>query len=139
LSGKKISLVLELCGGGLSRNRLTGRERQGHRNLRSYARRSMFGKREKNFQLISTLFCEAKRGFVENCSFEVITLSRVEISQFFTRCSFLKNICRTCANMLVLVLRFLWPGLAKTGKASAATTKSSTIAGRQAKVKGFSR
>jgi hypothetical protein len=30
-----------------------------------YASRSMFETREKIFQLISTLFCEAKRGFVD--------------------------------------------------------------------------
>jgi hypothetical protein len=35
-----------------------------------------------------------------------ITLSRVEISRFFTRWSFPQNSCRTCANILVLVLRF---------------------------------
>jgi hypothetical protein len=34
-----------------------------HRNHRSYARSSMFEKRIF-FQLISTLFCELKRGFV---------------------------------------------------------------------------
>jgi hypothetical protein len=32
----------------------------------------------------------------------------VEISQFFTRCSLPKNMCKTCANLLVLDLRFLW-------------------------------
>jgi hypothetical protein len=38
------------------------------------------------FQLISTLFCEVKRGFVDRWKFvplTLITLSRVEISQFF--------------------------------------------------------
>jgi hypothetical protein len=35
-------------------------------------------------------------------------LGRVEISQFFTRRSFPKNICRTCANILVQYQRFLW-------------------------------
>jgi hypothetical protein len=46
-----------------------------HRNPRSYPRRSMFEKREKFFQLISTLhilwseerFCR----MLKNCSFEV--------------------------------------------------------------------
>jgi hypothetical protein len=41
----------------------------------TYARRSMFEKRDNFFQLISTLFCEVKIGFVhrplKNCSFEV--------------------------------------------------------------------
>jgi hypothetical protein len=37
---------------------------QEHKNIRSYARRSMFEKREI-FQLTSTLFCEVKRGFVD--------------------------------------------------------------------------
>jgi hypothetical protein len=31
-----------------------------------YARRSMFEKRDNFFQLISTLFCEVKRGFVDH-------------------------------------------------------------------------
>jgi pentatricopeptide repeat protein len=35
------------------------------RNLRSYARRGMFEKGDNFFQLISTLFCEVKRGFVD--------------------------------------------------------------------------
>jgi hypothetical protein len=51
-----------------------------------------------------------KRGFVhrpqKNCSFEA--KSRVEIRRFFTRCSFPKKICKTCANIFVLDLRFLW-------------------------------
>jgi hypothetical protein len=38
-----------------------------HRNPRSYVTRSMFEKRENDFQLISALFCEVKRGFVESC------------------------------------------------------------------------
>jgi hypothetical protein len=36
-----------------------------HGNPRSYARRSMFLKRDNFLQLISTLFCEVKRGFVD--------------------------------------------------------------------------
>jgi hypothetical protein len=32
---------------------------------RSYARRSLFEKKENFLQLISTLFCEVKRGFVD--------------------------------------------------------------------------
>jgi hypothetical protein len=45
-----------------------------HRNPRTHARRSIFEKREKIFQLIYTLFCEVKIGFVDpwkKCSFEV--------------------------------------------------------------------
>jgi hypothetical protein len=64
------------------------------------------------FQLVSTLFCEVKRGYVDRrkiVPLKQITLSRVEISQFFTRCYFPQNICKTCANILVLDLRFLWP------------------------------
>jgi hypothetical protein len=72
--------------------------RRRHRNLRSYARRSMFEK----------IFCEVKWRDVLYIDRWKITLSRVVISQFFTRCSFPKNICRNCANILVLVLRFLW-------------------------------
>jgi hypothetical protein len=81
-----------------------------HRNPRSYASRRMFEKRQDFFQLISTLFCEVMRGSVcRHQKHEVkITLSGVKISQFFTRSSFLKNICRTCANTLLLFLRFLW-------------------------------
>jgi hypothetical protein len=37
--------------------------RPAHRNPRSYTGRSMFEKRGKLFQQISTLFCEVKRGF----------------------------------------------------------------------------
>jgi hypothetical protein len=36
-----------------------------HRNPRSCARRSMFLKKGIFFQLISTLFCDVKRGFVD--------------------------------------------------------------------------
>jgi hypothetical protein len=36
-----------------------------HRNLRSYARGRLFEKKENNFQLISTLFYEVKRGFAD--------------------------------------------------------------------------
>jgi hypothetical protein len=32
----------------------------------------------------------------------------VEISHFFTRCSFPINTCRACAYKLVLVIRFIW-------------------------------
>jgi hypothetical protein len=39
--------------------------RCAHRNLRSYDRRSMSEKMENFFQLVSTLFCELKRGFVD--------------------------------------------------------------------------
>jgi hypothetical protein len=35
------------------------------RNLRSYAGKGMFEKGEIFFQLISTPFCEVKRGFVD--------------------------------------------------------------------------
>jgi hypothetical protein len=36
-----------------------------HRIPRSYARRSMFEKRENFFQLITTIYFEVKRGFVD--------------------------------------------------------------------------
>jgi hypothetical protein len=55
-----------------------------------------------------------KRGFVDHrkiVPLKYITLSRVEISQFFTRRSFPQNICKTCANTLVVDLRFLWKKL----------------------------
>jgi hypothetical protein len=48
---------------------------------------------------------------LKKCSFEVNyvpTLSRVEIGQFFTRCSLAKNIFRTCANILALVIILLF-------------------------------
>jgi hypothetical protein len=69
-----------------------------HRNPRSYARVSLLKKGKRFFQMITTLLCELKRGFVDCWKIvplKSITLSNVEISQFFTRCSFPKNICRT--------------------------------------------
>jgi hypothetical protein len=52
--------------------RLEDYERLGGLDVRSieilgamYARRSMFEKRDNFFQLITTLFCEVKRGFVD--------------------------------------------------------------------------
>jgi hypothetical protein len=51
-------------------------------------------KGKKNFQLISTLFCEVKRGFAgpwKIVTLKQITLAGVEISQFLTRCSFTKK------------------------------------------------
>jgi hypothetical protein len=82
-------------------------KRPKHRNLRSRTR--MLKKTGKFFHLVS--FCEVKRGFVDLrkiVPLKQITLSKVEISRFFTRCSFPKNIYKTCANILVLDLRLLW-------------------------------
>jgi hypothetical protein len=70
-----------------------------HRNCRSYARRSILEKRGEFFQLICTLFCVVKRGFVDPCkSFlrSKLPWSRVEISRLFTRVFFAQNVCRTC-------------------------------------------
>jgi hypothetical protein len=62
-------------------------------------------------QLISTLLCEVKRGFVDPPK-KWFLWSKLPCLEWrsadFYKVIFPKNIFRTCANILVLVLRFLW-------------------------------
>jgi hypothetical protein len=64
------------------------------------------------FELIPTLFCEVKRGFfrpLKNCSFGVCKFPCLgwRSAIFLQGVLSPKNICNTCANILVLDLRFL--------------------------------
>jgi hypothetical protein len=57
----------------------------------------------------------------------------VEISRFFTRCSFPQNISKTCANILVLDLRFLWFWLGRKLKVSGIQNRLTCTAEKRAK------
>jgi hypothetical protein len=60
-----------------------------HRNPKSYAKRHMFERRDTFFQLISTLFCEVilKTPEILFLLSKLPCLPRVEIIQFYARCS----------------------------------------------------
>jgi hypothetical protein len=65
------------------------------------------------FQLVSNLFCVLKRGFVEPC--KMFLCSKLPClgrrSADFLQVFFAKNVCWANANILILVLRFLWSTL----------------------------
>jgi hypothetical protein len=92
--------------------------REEHRNPRN-PWRSIIENREIFIQPISTQICQVKRGFLDPWKIvplKWITLSRAEISQFLQGIFPSKNVCRTSANILVLVLRFLWEGVTTEGE-----------------------
>jgi hypothetical protein len=93
---------------GKSENELNVGSRRAGPTIASYKPwksriRKILKKRANFFQLVSDLFCVVKRGFIEPCKNVLCNklpyMYRVDISRFLTRCSFPKNICKTCANI----------------------------------------